>query len=119
MDFLAKNICHKLHDMLVIRYSAITVELSKKVRIFEGNPAGKFLLWQAEGEREFQIYFQKCCSDFDIFLFNILYKTFIFTRMSDLGQNKEVQRGENLVLQTVYLLKIFHLESKEFLTSFL
>ena len=51
MDFLAKNICHKPHDMLVIRYSAFSMELSKKVGNFYGDFAGKFLLWQAERER--------------------------------------------------------------------
>ena len=47
MDFLAKNIRHKPHDMLVIRYSTFAMELSKKV----GNFDGKFLLWLAERER--------------------------------------------------------------------
>ena len=43
MDFLAKNICHKPHDMLVIRYGAFAMELSKKIGMFDRDFAGKFL----------------------------------------------------------------------------
>ena len=36
MNFLAKNVCHKPHDMLVIKYSAFAMKISTKVEIFDG-----------------------------------------------------------------------------------
>ena len=42
MGFLAKNICYKPHDMLIIRYSAFSMKLSTKVENFVGDFAGKF-----------------------------------------------------------------------------
>ena len=59
MDFLAKNICHKPHEMLIIRNSAFVMEINKKVGIFDGDIAGKFLLWLSERERGISAFFSE------------------------------------------------------------